>query len=73
MKLNIFTLSGVILIILSFTAFTTKKSSDTPPKGKFKPSTFNGLKLRSIGPALTSGRIADIAEDIANLTLNNNR
>jgi len=35
---------------------TTGARSDSGP-----PSPYNGLKLRSIGPALTSGRIADIA------------
>ncbi len=35
---------------------TTKKSKD-----KFSSGTFSGLIFRSIGPALTSGRISDIA------------
>jgi photosystem II stability/assembly factor-like uncharacterized protein len=37
---------------------------DTTQRGRsdsLPPSPYNGLKLRSIGPALTSGRIADIA------------
>jgi photosystem II stability/assembly factor-like uncharacterized protein len=33
------------------------EEKDTP----FKSSTFSGLKLRNVGPALTSGRIADFA------------
>jgi photosystem II stability/assembly factor-like uncharacterized protein len=35
---------------------TTRARSDSGP-----PSPYNGLRLRSIGPALTSGRISDIA------------
>ncbi len=31
-------------------------------------STFNGLAFRSIGPALTSGRIADIAVNPKNIS-----
>ena len=32
-------------------------------EGPLKASTFAGLKLREIGPALTSGRVADITVD----------
>lgn len=46
-------------LIISSAAFSQKKGDDNPER--FKSSTFNGLKLRNIGPALTSGRIADIA------------
>ncbi len=39
-----------------------KKNNDTPEaKDKMTSSTFSGLKWRSIGPAFTSGRIADFA------------
>src|SRR6185369_17551726 len=31
------------------------------PKDPFSSATFSGLKLRSIGPAVTSGRVLDIA------------
>jgi len=50
--------------------FAQKKKSDkatsTPPKEEVKDellssATFSGLKLRSIGPALTSGRVVDLA------------
>src|SRR5512143_314636 len=34
-----------------------------PAKGEHKPKPFDGLKLRAIGPAFMSGRIADIAID----------
>lgn len=43
---------------MSLPSFSQKKSSED---SKFKSSTFSGLSFRSIGPALTSGRIADIA------------
>ncbi|MGZ6989285.1 MAG: hypothetical protein ACXVH0_10020, partial [Thermoanaerobaculia bacterium] len=36
------------------------KSADKP-KALFSSETFSGIKLREIGPAVTSGRIADIA------------
>ena len=61
MKTRLFSLIVIFPLIISISAFTAKKSSDETPKGKYKSSTFSGLKLRSIGPALTSGRIADIA------------
>ncbi|HEY6050905.1 MAG TPA: hypothetical protein VIZ58_06625, partial [Thermoanaerobaculia bacterium] len=41
-----------------------EKDRDKPPaKGGLQSSTFTGLELRSLGPALTSGRIIDIAVD----------
>ena len=54
----------VLLIgILSFnpTLAINKKGKKDKKETKYKSSTFNGLKFRNIGPALTSGRIADIA------------
>ncbi|MGA9334903.1 MAG: hypothetical protein WBV39_11555 [Rudaea sp.] len=50
----------------SFAATThAKKSTDQSVKetnsGPMKSATFSGLKLRSIGPAMISGRIADLA------------
>ena len=43
------------------------KDKDKPPaKGGLQSSTFTGLELRSLGPALTSGRIVDIAVDPRN-------
>jgi len=47
-----------ILITLPVLA---KKGEEKKDEGKYKTSTFSGLKFRNIGPALTSGRIADIA------------
>ena len=39
-----------------------QKESAGPPD-PMSSETFSGLKLRSIGPALTSGRVADFAVD----------
>jgi photosystem II stability/assembly factor-like uncharacterized protein len=50
-----------ILFILSLAAnlvFPQEEKEDTNP---YKSATFNGLKFRSIGPAVTSGRITDFA------------
>lgn len=47
------------VLILSAGLFAQKKSDDTSDKKK--PSTFTGLSFRSIGPALVSGRIIDLA------------
>ncbi len=44
----------------------TTKKADT--KDMFQSSTFNGLSFRSIGPSLTSGRIADIAVNPKNFS-----
>lgn len=43
-----------------------EKDKASPPKGGLTSDTFAGLELRSIGPALTSGRITDIAVDPKN-------
>jgi photosystem II stability/assembly factor-like uncharacterized protein len=43
-----------------------KKPAAPPDSTKFTTGLLAGLKLRSIGPALTSGRIADIAIDPSN-------
>ncbi len=40
-----------------------QEATDEEDKSPFKSGTFSGLKLRSIGPALMSGRIVDIAVD----------
>src|SRR5580765_8060679 len=36
------------------------RAADKPPETKFKAETFNGLELRGLGPAVTSGRVVDI-------------
>ncbi len=45
---------------------TSKKPAALPDSTKFTTGLLAGLKLRSIGPALTSGRVADIAIDPSN-------
>lgn len=59
------------LLLLSPTPVLAKKSDQTDPKDKkaeepkklLSAETLSGLELRSIGPALTSGRIGDVAVD----------
>ncbi len=46
-------------LLINLQAKKEKKAKEY--KGPMSPTTFKGLKLRSIGPAFTSGRIADIA------------
>ncbi len=43
-----------------------RRKAGTASKGGMTAETFSGLELRSIGPALTSGRIVDIAVDPKN-------
>ena len=43
-----------------------KKDDDKPKKPGLRSSTFGGIKLRGIGPALMSGRLSDIAIDPTN-------
>ena len=57
--------SLIFLFIAGFvtfnTAFAKKDKDDTKKSDTLKSSDVSGLKLRSIGPAYTSGRIADFA------------
>ena len=57
-------LSTGLLIVSAFTLQAQKKTT-TPvkeePKDILSTSLLNGLQFRSVGPAITSGRIADIA------------
>lgn len=48
-----------VLFTLSLTAQDVKDSDFKNPK--YKPELLSGMKFRSIGPALTSGRIVDLA------------
>ena len=60
MKKQIFLIS-ILLLSFSFTSFSKEKNKTKRAENVFKESAFAGLKLRSIGPAFMSGRIADIA------------
>ena len=46
---------------IAFAQAPNAAKSDTTPTSRLTNSVVSGLKLRSIGPALTSGRVADIA------------
>jgi hypothetical protein len=52
-------------LLLLFTLFITALSYAQPktdaPKDPLQTASFAGLKFRSIGPAVTSGRVVDIA------------
>ena len=55
-----------LIYVLSFCLVATSaqaknKEDGQTKKGKYNSNQFSGLKFRSVGPALTSGRIADIA------------
>jgi len=56
----------LILLLLTSASFAKKEGSDSPKKSTLEASTFSGLKLRSIGPAFTSGRIGDFAVNPGN-------
>ena len=51
------------LLVSGADALALKKSNDADEKSIFNSGTFNSMKLRNIGPAYMSGRIADIAVD----------
>ncbi|MHC4886630.1 MAG: WD40/YVTN/BNR-like repeat-containing protein, partial [Planctomycetota bacterium] len=55
-------LSPFLLAILLFSSvFAQKKQKEDPNAYWLKSEKLSGLKFRSIGPALTSGRVSDIA------------
>ena len=54
MRLNLF----LILLCLPFLGLQAQNDNDG---SRMTESTFRGLKMRNVGPAFTSGRIADIA------------
>ncbi|MBN2637911.1 MAG: hypothetical protein JXR65_02340 [Bacteroidales bacterium] len=51
----------LLSLLLGITTAEAKKKKEAPKDDTPKASVFNGLKWRSIGPAVTSGRIADFA------------
>jgi hypothetical protein len=56
--------ASVIFLVLFQAAVLFAQTKTTPANNKnnlLKSETFNGLKFRSIGPALTSGRVVDLA------------
>jgi photosystem II stability/assembly factor-like uncharacterized protein len=61
--------TAVLLLFFLATTIAVAQDSETESKKDEKglnAGTFSGLKLRSIGPALMSGRVADIAIDSTN-------
>ena len=50
----------VSILILTSSVFTQDEDK-TKDNDAYKSATFNGLKFRSIGPAVTSGRVIDFA------------
>lgn len=55
-----------LLLISTFAAFGQKKKETKDEKSGIDASTVSGLSFRLVGPALTSGRVADIAVDPSN-------
>ncbi|CAG5083302.1 WD40/YVTN/BNR-like repeat-containing protein [Parvicella tangerina] len=66
--MNKFILLLVGLLIVSPTIAQKKKNKKgtTEEKTAYTSATFSGLKFRNVGPALTSGRVADLAVDPTN-------
>ncbi len=58
MKFRIILILTITVICFSIFAQDSEKPEDKNP---YKSETFNGLKFRSIGPAITSGRVTDFA------------
>ena len=61
---KLFYYSAAVLLalsVLSTDVFAGKKKNDKDENDTIKSSVVSGLKFRSIGPAFTSGRIADFA------------
>ncbi len=62
----VFSMHLLLILLFVDVAFAQPKSSakeTDKPKDPMASETFSGLKLRSIGPALTSGRISSITVD----------
>ncbi|NOY51983.1 MAG: glycosyl hydrolase [Chlorobi bacterium] len=55
------TLLSLILLLAINASYAKKKKDNGKKEPKVESSLFSGLKWRSIGPAFTSGRIADFA------------
>lgn len=63
LRILIYFFISFCLILSGFTQENEKAEEKKP----YKTSTFNGLKFRSIGPAVTSGRISDFAVNPNNI------
>lgn len=58
---RIILLTSLAIALLSLTGVAQKKSNETKSKDTIPTDIFGGLKFRSIGPAITSGRVVDFA------------
>lgn len=64
MKLIPFVLASLLIVLPARAqSQNNKKPAAIPDSSKFTTGLLAGLKLRAIGPALTSGRVADVAID----------
>jgi len=54
-------LLAMIMVLSSISLFAKKEKGDDTKSDTIKSGNVSGLKFRSIGPAFTSGRIADFA------------
>lgn len=61
MKIKPITFPVLILFLFSSFIASAAKKKEVKSKDPFNSTTFSGLKFRNIGPAFTSGRIADLA------------
>lgn len=63
-------LAWTLMVCIPPSGVSAKSPMDSPGKegkdaGRMTAATFSGLKLRSLGPAMTSGRISDFAVETA--------
>ena len=56
----------ILAMILTSPVWGAKTDTTTTDEGPMSASTFAGLELRGIGPAVSSGRIIDFAVDSGN-------
>jgi photosystem II stability/assembly factor-like uncharacterized protein len=54
-------LHASVLLVALIAAQTPPPPAEKAPEGPFSAATFSGLKLRSLGPAVTSGRVVGLA------------
>ena len=59
-------LLAITAILVGFTALSQKKDKDQKVSSGIEANLVSGLKFRLVGPALTSGRISDLAVDPTN-------
>ena len=52
---------SIFALTVAVTSFSQKKKDDDKEKSAINSSVVSGLSFRCIGPALTAGRIADLA------------